>query len=102
VQPGRYWIIAGSDRNNDYVLGDGGESYGAYPVANQMLVIEVGNSGIDSLDFTTNPISSVSNDSIAADNITETEKPDAVQPEFKRLYLPGEVNDGFIYPEVHE
>jgi serine protease len=54
VQPGRYLVIAGSDRNNNYYLGDGGESLGAWPTVDQMAAIEVSDRNIGNLDFTTN------------------------------------------------
>jgi serine protease len=80
VQPGRYMIIAGSDRNNDGYLGDGCEALGAYPTVDQMVEIEVGTVDRNNLNFTTNLIFSISNDSLSA-----ADKPAAARPVFKRL-----------------
>ena len=86
VPPGKYMIAAGSDRNNNLVINDGGESFGAYPNVDQMVVIDTtegGKSDLDftTLDFTTNLILSISNNSV-----TVADKPSTVPPaEFKRL-----------------
>jgi len=60
VPPGNYLIIAGSDRNNNYVLGDGGEAFGAYPNMDQLVEIKVTDIHINNLDFTTNLLLSIS------------------------------------------
>ena len=67
VPPGRYLIIAGSDRNFDGYIGDGGEALGAYPTVGQMVEIDTDKDRIDrdNLNFTTNLISSVSNSNMA-------------------------------------
>jgi serine protease len=62
VPPGSYLIVAGSDRNNNYVLGDGGEAFGAYPNMDQLVEIEVTDSHINNLDFATNLLLSISSD----------------------------------------
>ena len=83
VQPGEYWIVAGSDRNNDYNIVDGGEAYGFYPSINQIDPIEVGNSDIIIPDFATNLMLSISGNNI--DNLTLSDKPAALPPEFRRF-----------------
>ena len=85
VLPGQYIIFAGSDRNNDGGIVDSGEAFGAYPTLEQIVPIEVTNSNIPNLDFTTNLILSISSDTMAVGNMGVFDKPDAMTPEFKRL-----------------
>ena len=85
VPPGKYMVIAGSDRNNDAYIDDGGEAFGAYPTINQMVVIDAADGNRNDLDFTTNLILSISGNSVAIDNLAVPDKPDAVLPESKRL-----------------
>jgi len=85
VPPGQYLILAGSDRNNDGYIGDGGEFFGAYPTVNQMVMITVANSNINNLSFTTNLILPISTSSIDADSMAAADKQYALQPEFKLL-----------------
>ena len=81
VPYGKYIIVAGSDRNNNTLINDGGESFGAYPTVDQMVVIDTADGGRSDLDFTTNLILSISNNSVIV-----TDKPSDVLPiEFKRL-----------------
>jgi len=86
VPPGNYLIVAGSNRNNSGYLGDGGEALGAYPTVEQMDVIDAAADRSD-LNFTTNLILSISNNSFAVDGMTVTGKPPAAMPMpgFKRL-----------------
>ena len=84
VPPGNYTIIAGSDRNNNSYIGDGGEALGAYPTLEQIVPIEVTNSNISNLDFTTNLVLPISSNTMATDDIV-FDKPDGMLPEFKRL-----------------
>jgi len=53
VPTGRYRIIAGSDRNCDGYLGDGGEAFGAYPTVDQMIEIDA-SGNMNDLNFPTN------------------------------------------------
>jgi len=85
VPPGNYMIIAGSDRNNNGGIADGGEALGAYPTLEQMVTIEVKNSDIPNLDFTTNLVLSISSNTMAFGDMAAIDKPDAMPPEFKRL-----------------
>lgn len=41
VEPGEYLLVAGTDRNNDDVLGDAGELFGAYPNIDSPLAVSV-------------------------------------------------------------
>ena len=79
VQSGSYMIIAGSDRNNNGVIGDSGEALGAYPTVAQMVVLEVSDNDISDLDFTTNLRWSLS-DNVMANNLFVIDKPAAVPP----------------------
>ena len=54
VQPGRYMIFAGTDRNCDGAIDDWGEAFGAYPSVDQIDLIDVSDSDMNNLDFTTN------------------------------------------------
>jgi serine protease len=85
VPSGRYVIIAGSDRNNDTYLGDGGEAFGAYPTINQKVVVDAADGDRNGLDFTTNLMLSISGKSVAIANPGIPDKPAAILPEFKRL-----------------
>ena len=85
VKPGYYLVIAGSDRNSDGYLGDGGEALGAYPTVEQMVVIEVSDNDISNLDFTTNLMLSISNNVLAVGKTAVINKPAAIPPGFKRL-----------------
>ena len=75
VAPGKYRIIAGSDRNNDTYLGDAGEALGAYPTLDQIMDIEVTDTLTD-LDFPTDLHLSI--------GIASSEQ-NATSPEFSRL-----------------
>jgi len=85
VPPGNYMIIAGSDRNKNFLVGDGGEALGAYPTLEQIVSIEVANSNIPNLDFTTNLILSISSTTMAFNDMGMFDKPAAILPEFKRF-----------------
>jgi len=41
IEPGIYLLVAGTDRDNDDVLGDAGELFGAYPNIDQPIAIEL-------------------------------------------------------------
>ena len=71
IPPGNYLIIAGSDRNNNGVLGDGGEAFGAYPTVEQMAEIKVESSNIKNLDFETNLRLSIFTSSMASEEPVE-------------------------------
>lgn len=51
VEEGFYYIVSGSDVDNDEKIDTRGESFGAYPVTNSPKLIEVKNSDISKLDF---------------------------------------------------
>ena len=90
VPPGYYLVIAGSDRNNDDYIGDGGEAFGAYPDVNQTVTINVTNRSITNLDFTTNLLLSIPgvNDAgnMTAADKPEIDKPAVIPPKFRRLW----------------
>ena len=52
VPPGVYKIFAGTDSDNDNVIGDAGEAFGAYKTVDQPVRIEISTDS-DGLDFTT-------------------------------------------------
>ena len=87
VQPGEYWIVAGSDRNNNFTLGDAGEAFGAYPPINQIDYIIVESSDINIPDFTTNLMLSISENIVSGDKPALSDKPVAIPAEFKRLFI---------------
>ncbi len=41
VPPGVYILVAGTDRDNDGIIGDGGEAFGAYPTATEAAPLEL-------------------------------------------------------------
>ena len=51
VSPGSYFLISGSDADNDSFICDPGESCGGYPRPGEHSVIEVSGSDIEGLDF---------------------------------------------------
>jgi len=85
VQPGKYFIIAGSDRNNNGYIDDGGEALGAYPTIDQMVVIDAADGNRNDLNFTTNLMLSISGNSVDIDNLALPDKPASVPPESKRF-----------------
>ena len=90
VQNGKYLIVAGSDRNNNGYIGDGGEALGAYSTVEQMVVIEVEGSDIQNLDFTTNLVLSISNNAADVNGMAMIDRPVVILPEFKRLQAASE------------
>ncbi len=52
VPVGTYKIFAGTDSNNNFFIGDGGEAYGAYLTLDQPVAVSV-TQDMDGLDFTT-------------------------------------------------
>ncbi|HEV7732379.1 MAG TPA: S8 family serine peptidase [Candidatus Binatia bacterium] len=41
VPPGVYILVAGTDRDNDGIIGDGGEAFGAYPTATEPATLDL-------------------------------------------------------------
>ena len=69
IPQGSYIIIAGSDRNNDGWLGDGGEALGAYPTVDQ--VVEIDASGnMNQLDFQTNLRLAINNENMSYKSVS--------------------------------
>ena len=52
LAPGQYYLYAGTDLDNDYILGDGGESFGAYLTIDQPTTLTLSDNLTD-LDFNT-------------------------------------------------
>ena len=53
VPAGSYLVVSGTDMNNDGSICDDGEACGAYPVEPEPTVVEVGNTAVGDIDFTT-------------------------------------------------
>jgi serine protease len=53
VAAGTYQIFAGTDSNNDFIIGDPGEAFGAYLTLDQPVPITISNDQ-DGLDFISN------------------------------------------------
>ena len=54
VVPGNYYIVAGTDLDNDTYICDPGEACGGYPTLGQLSAIQVIDSDITGIDFSTN------------------------------------------------
>jgi serine protease len=67
VPPGRYELVAGSDSDNDDVVGDPGESYGAYRTVDAPTVITV-DGDLEDLDFVTGFLSRIAGGLSAQDD----------------------------------
>ena len=60
VAPGEYLLVAGTDRNNDDVLGDAGELFGAYPsLDTPQIVTIVAGQNVGNLDFSLQELATV-------------------------------------------
>lgn len=59
VEPGRYYLLAGSDLDNDGLICDAGEACTAYPVLSAPAAIEVKSHNVSGLSFSTGFIGQV-------------------------------------------
>ncbi|MBN2427776.1 MAG: S8 family peptidase [Deltaproteobacteria bacterium] len=75
---GTYFIVAGSDRDNDYYIDNPGESVGAYPTLDQISTVEA-TDNMSGLDFFTNLTLSISTTGLDAEE-------DEALPQFMRLH----------------
>jgi len=53
VKPGDYYILAGTDSDNDGLICETGEACGGYPTVDLLQVLTVTDANRDDLDFTT-------------------------------------------------
>ena len=53
VSPGSYFIVAGTDSDNDGYICDPGEACGGYPTIDLLQAIQIVDSGRDDLNFAT-------------------------------------------------
>jgi serine protease len=57
VAPGGYYIVAGTDMDNDFVLCDPGESCGIYPTTGLPGIVEIIDANLSGIDFVTSFVS---------------------------------------------
>lgn len=77
VPVGRYHVIAGSDIDNDKRICQSGEICGAYPVVNQLSIIEVGREDVGDINFVVDILSN----SLTFNSLREVEVIDKTQIE---------------------
>lgn len=76
VEDGSYRIYAGSDMNNDGIVGDAGESFGAYMSTDQPALIEIAGDRAG-LDFVTEFNVRISAGKTALQSLSRLDKPDS-------------------------
>lgn len=71
VVPGNYYLLAGTDLDNDYIVCDPGEACGVYPTRGAPGLISVSNKNLTNIDFTTGFSSNIN----AAQSDSNQDKP---------------------------